>query len=156
MLIDRGQVERLAKAIHARYLAEQTADGRHPGEDPAMVGWAELDEDKREANRDQARDITAKLARIGCLVAAGPPDPDFVFTTEELEALARDEHDRWLAQRAGAGWRRGARDDRRKRHPSMVPYERLPGVEQDKDRDAVRHIPDVLAEVGLRVVRTDP
>ena len=156
MLIDQDQVEQLAQAIHARYLAEQTADGRHPGEDPAMVGWADLDEDKREANRAQARDITAKVARIGCRVTAGPADPGFVFTAEELESLAHDEHDRWLAQRAGAGWRPGARDDRTKRHPSMVPYERLSGVEKDKDRDAVRHIPDVLAEVGLRVERSDP
>jgi hypothetical protein len=154
--IDHDQVERLAQAIHARYLVEQTADGRHLGDDPAMVGWADLDDDKREANRAQARDITAKLARIACRVDPGPPDLSFAFTTDELESLARDEHERWMAQRARAGWRRGGRDDRTKRHPSLVPYDRLSKIEKDKDRDAVRHIPDVLAEVGLRVVRTDP
>jgi hypothetical protein len=156
VLIDQDRVEQLAQAIHLRYLAEQTADGRPLGEDPAMLAWADLDEDKREANRAQARDITVKLARIACRIDPGPPDATFAFTADELESLARDEHERWMAQRAGAGWRLGRRDDRTKRHPSMVPYDQLSKAEKDKDRDAVRHIPDVLAEVGLRVVRTDP
>jgi hypothetical protein len=152
VLIDQDLVEQLAQAIHARYLAEQTADGHRLGENLAMRGWDDLDEDKREANRAQARDITAKLERIGCAVGPGS-DPDFTFTPEELESLARDEHERWMAQRRQAGWRRGRRDDATKRHPSLVPYDRLSRAERDKDRDAVRHIPDVLAEVGLRVVR---
>jgi RyR domain len=152
VLIDQDLVEQLARAIHARYLAEQTTDGRRLGENRAMVAWDDLDEDKREANRAQARDITAKLERIGCAVGTGT-DPTFAFTPEELESLARDEHERWMAQRRQAGWRRGRRDDATKRHPGLVPYDRLSRSDKDKDRDAVRHIPDVLAEVGLRVIR---
>lgn len=151
-------VERIAAAIHARYIAEQTLDGATLDSSPALVPWTELDDDKREANRDQARDIAAKLARIGCaVVPVDDPATDefaFAFTDAELERLSRDEHRRWSRQRRSAGWVYGAaRDDRSRRHPSLVPWSKLSEPERDKDRDAVRNIPAVLAAAGLRVVR---
>jgi hypothetical protein len=148
-------VERLAQTIHERYLAEQAHNGIAIGSNPAMVAWADLDEDLRQANLAQARDIGAKLARIACTV--GPADADeapFAFTGTELETLARDEHSRWSEQRRAAGWSYGkVRDDRAKRHPSLVPWERLSEPERDKDRSAVLGIPSVLAAAGLRAFR---
>jgi RyR domain len=145
MEIDEDLVERLARAIHANYLAEFAPDG---------PPWDQLDEDLKEANRAQARDIGAKLERIGADVSEdGSGGPAFTFSDEELDTLARAEHERWVAQRTEAGWHPGDRNDTAKLHPSLVPWEELSELEQDKDRDAVRHIPDVLAEVGLRVVR---
>jgi RyR domain len=145
MEIDEDLVERLAQAIHANYLAEFAPDG---------PSWDELDDDLKEANRAQARDIGTKLERIGADVSDDSDGmPVFTFSDEELDTLARAEHERWVAQRTEAGWHHGARNDTVKRHPSLVPWEELSEHEQDKDRDAVRHIPDVLAEVGLRVVR---
>jgi RyR domain len=147
MEIDEDTVERLARAIHSNYLAEFAPDGE---------SWEHLDEDLKEANRAQARDIGAKLDRIGADVSvttAGNGVTTFTFSDEELETLARAEHERWVAQRTEAGWHTGDRNDTAKLHPSLVPWEQLSDSEQDKDRDAVRHIPDVLAEVGLRVVR---
>jgi hypothetical protein len=145
MEIDEDLVERLARAIHANYLAEFAPDG---------PSWDELDDDLKEANRAQARDIGAKLDRIGADVSEdGSGAPAFTFSDAELDTLARAEHERWVAQRTDAGWHRGDRNDTAKLHPSLVPWEELSELEQDKDRDAVRHIPEVLAEVGLRVVR---
>ncbi len=124
------------------------------GSGPAMASWADLDEDKRAANRAQVRDIDDKLRLIGCFVEASGGAAGFVFSSVELERLARREHERWIAQRTAAGWAYGeVRDDARRRHPDLVPWEDLDESARDKDRDAVRNIPAVLAAAGLRVVR---
>ena len=72
---------------------------------------------------------------------------------EELtEKLSRNAHDHWARQRMADGWRWGAaRDDARKLHPSLVPYEELPDSEKIYDRaTAMETIKAVLA-LGLRI-----
>src|SRR6267142_3092272 len=52
-----------------------------------------------------------------------------------IEVLASNTHDSWAKQRIAEGWRYGPRrDDERKEHPDLVPYERLPEVEKQYDR----------------------
>ena len=117
--------------------------------------WSELDDGMRDASRGQARDIAVKLDRIGCSVAPGAPAAPFTFGPDELDLLAKEEHLRWVRERTAAGWVPGpARDDVRKVHPSLVGWDALDETERDKDRDAVRDIPIVLAAAGLHVVRT--
>jgi hypothetical protein len=51
------------------------------------------------------------------------------------EALARNAHEVWARQRLADGWRYGAsRDDVRKEHPCLVPYDDLPESEKQYDR----------------------
>jgi hypothetical protein len=145
MDLDPALVDRLAQAIHENYLAEFA-----PGGPP----WAALTADLQEANRAQARAIVRKLASVAARVESAPPSTPFAFTPDEVERLARVEHRRWMAQRRATGWTYAAvRDDRRRRHPMIIKWEKLPEREREKDRDAVRHIPDVLARVGLHAVR---
>jgi hypothetical protein len=145
MDLDPAIVDRLAQAIHENYLAEFAPGG------PA---WSELSADLREANRAQARAIVHKLASVGAHVGSGPSSLPFAFAPDEVERLARAEHRRWVAQRRATGWRYAAvRDDRRRRHPMIIKWEKLPEREREKDRDAVRHIPDVLARVSLHAAR---
>src|SRR5688572_21532920 len=149
-------VEHMARVIHENYLANQTARGIAPRATPSMVPWADLDEDKRDANRAQARAIETRLARVDCTVSAvdAAARPPFTFTESEVELLAREEHDRWAGERQAAGWVYGAvRADRTQRHPLLVPWEQLSEHERDKDRDAIRAIPALLATVGLEAVR---
>jgi hypothetical protein len=153
--LGQGLVERLAEAIHERYLDEQVTDGVALGTHPAMTRWATLPADRKVANREQARDIGAKLALIGCaVVPIAESGSDFAFTAAELDVLARHEQRRWASQHTAAGWSYGPSiDETLKRHPGLVSYEELPEIERDKDRDAVRSIPLVLAAAGLGVVR---
>jgi RyR domain len=154
-VIDDQVLEQLARAVHEHYLAEQLTDGVLIGQSAGMVSWQDLDDDKREASRDQARDIEAKLAQIGCAVVAASEHPEpVVFTSMEVEELARREHRRWARQRRSAGWTYAAdRDEVRRRHPSLVPWSRLSESERDKDRDAVRNIGSIVASAGLTVTR---
>jgi hypothetical protein len=54
------------------------------------------------------------------------------------EALAANAHDVWAAQRLREGWRHGpVRDDNALRHPCLVPYDKLPELEKEYDRNLV-------------------
>jgi hypothetical protein len=153
-----AQREALARAIHERFVRDQT--GRKPARDPNMRPWAKLSEHTREANRAQADDYPRKLAFIGCgyEVARGSKRPPLVrFTPDEIEGLAEDEHNRWMASKRAAKWTYapGKRNDRARTHPSLVPWSDLSEVEKDKDRKTVAAIPELLASVGLRVRRLE-
>lgn len=155
----RGTHEILARSIHEEYLRQQAAAGVRPEDNPSMAPWDSLPEHLREANRQQADDIGCKLRAVRCTAAPQLDwaEPLFEFTAEEVERLARMEHERWMAAKIRDGWRYGPRKDAGSRtHPCLVPYDRLSADEQEKDRSAVRLIPATLAKVGFRVHRSAP
>lgn len=152
-----GVYELLARAIHADYLARQRLEGESPATNPAAVAWESLPEHLKESNRDQAADIGAKLAAVGCGVE---PLTDWdaerlAFSAEEVELLARMEHLRWMNHRREGGWRfhPGPKDEARKTHPDLVPYEELTEAKREYDRHTVRAIPDFLWRAGFRIYR---
>ena len=68
--------------------------------------------------------------------------------------MARMEHDRWCAERRRAGWTHGTkRDNDRKLHPDLVPWDELDEEAREKDRVMVRDLPAFLAKTGLGVER---
>lgn len=153
----RGTNDALARAKHEEYVRHQLARGVPMG-DGLMVPWEDLDEQWKEANRAFADGIGAQLAAADCILVPAPLidpyGPLFSFTTEELERLARSEHDRWVADKARNGWRYGPiRDDAAKVHPLMVSWEALEETERDKDREPVREVPEMLARAGFEIVR---
>jgi len=154
-----GQNEVLARAIHANYVRGEAAKGRTPMDNPSMVEWDLLPETFRESNRDQAGDIRHKLRAIGCdLVRLLDWEcPPFAFTADEVETLARIEHDRWVRERLTGGWSYGpVKDEPTKRTPYIVAYGELSDEVQEYDRYAVRQIPGLLAEVDFGIERLGP
>lgn len=153
----RGTNEALARAKHEEYVRHQLARGVAMG-DGLMVPWDHLDEQWKETNRAFADGIGAKLEATDCILVPAPLiDPNgplFSFTPAELEVLAREEHDRWVAEKLRSGWRYGPlRDDAGKIHPLIVDWEELAEVERDKDREPVREVPEMLARAGFEIVR---
>ena len=68
-----------------------------------------------------------------------PFDDRSIPIPEELEllqeALAKNVHEVWAAGRLADGWKYGpVRDDDKKEHPCLIPYEDLPEEEKDYDR----------------------
>lgn len=157
-LLLRGVNETLAQAMHEDYLRHELAKGHELGSRPAMHRWDDLDEDFREANRAQADRLAERLAAFGYRIA---PLTDweaerFEFSAEEIEGMARMEHERWCAERRRQGWKHGAtRDDRRKLHPDLAPWEELSDEAREKDRVMVRDLPAFLATAGFQVERAD-
>lgn len=145
----------LAREVHNDYLRRSQENEGPLAKRPETVQWDDLSEEFKEANRRQVDDIEAKLARIGARIvtAAGTPSA-FDFSAEEIELLARHEHDRWIKERRGQGWQLGTtRDSSTKTTPCLVPYDELSEKEREKDRDTVRRIPRLLALAGLEIVR---
>jgi hypothetical protein len=96
------------------------------------------------------------LTAIGCTIAPrNGIDTDLDLSDEaQVESLAIVEHDRWMAERTAHGWTFGeVRDEQARKHPRIRPWNELTEVDRDKDRDAVRDIPLVLADFGLQIVR---
>lgn len=147
--------ERIARSVHHVYLRNQRERGVEWGEVPAMVRWEDLPEDLRASNRGWVVGLPARLARMGATIAPRDGALDVVFEGEELDRLAEAEHELWESVRVAQGWRSGpVRDDAAKVHPMIgVPWAELPVANQDKDRDVVRLLPEILAEFGLEVVR---
>lgn len=159
-LLMRGVNELLARANHQVYLEEQRARGISDG--PSMVSWDALPESLKNSNRRFADGIGAALEAVGCTVVpaalAGADIPPVTFVANELEQLAVREHERWMTDLIRDGWRfrEGEKDPEQKLHPMLVPWAELDEGEREKDRDAVRAIPQALARAGFEVIRTQP
>jgi hypothetical protein len=146
-----GMTEVLAKALHEAYRAAVMPGSPH---DPALLPWGELPEHFRESNRDQAAHIAVKLRAVGRTLGpiADWRDARLPFPPLEVEAMARLEHDRWMAERRRVGWRPGPRDPQRRTTPYLVPWEELSEAVRDRDRLFIRRLPELLASVGLQAL----
>jgi RyR domain len=85
-----------------------------------------------------------------------PIDTSHVQLTAEIlqltERLARNVHDIWAAQRLAAGWKYGpSRDDARREHPCLVPYEDLPDSEKIYDRATALDTLKAVVALGYRI-----
>jgi len=146
----------LARAIHEDYVRSELAKGEELGSRPSLVLWDDLSEGYREANRHQAAHLTERLEALGYRIV---PLTDwdaarFEFPTDDVERMAELEHERWCAERRRAGWRYGSpRDNGRKLHPNLVPWDKLSEEDKEKDRVMVRGLPAFLAKVGFQVER---
>jgi adenylate cyclase len=69
-----------------------------------------------------------------------------------IEELARNNHEVWARGRLREGWTWGPRrDDRRKTHPQLVPYDELPESEKQYDRNAAIESLKTLLGFGWRL-----
>ncbi len=150
-----GTTEILARSIHAQYLQDQARLGHTVGDNPSLVSWDVLPEDLKESNRRQAGHISVKLNAIGCDLApltdwnAG----EFTFSAEEVDKMARLEHERWVSERKAAGWTFGPRNPERKTNPNLVPWADLPEESREFNRDFIRALPISLARAGFQIYR---
>ena len=152
-----GVHETLARAIHDEYVRSEVARGQTPASNPSLVPWDALPMRLQEANRAQADHIGVKLAAAQCdLEPLTDWDADrFGFNPDEVERLAKLEHERWAADYERAGWRHapGGKDAKSKTHPALIPWDDLSESERDKDRNVVRLLPVFLARAGFQIVR---
>ena len=71
---------------------------------------------------------------------------------ELTELLAKNAHENWARQRMDDGWTYGPkRDDARKEHPSLVPYEQLSESEKEYDRRTAMETLKTILSLGYRI-----
>ena len=75
---------------------------------------------------------------------------------ELVEILAENSHDVWALLRFKEGWTYGKyRDDTRKTHPCLVPYNKLPESEKEYDRMTAIGTIKLLIKLGYRLEKVD-
>lgn len=142
--------DRAARAFSEAYRASLTPTERDDPSNRAVRPWPQLPETFRQANRDAVAHMPAKMASAGIdpkfwrgMDGAPTPDPaSRLFSNDaECERLAELEHERWNAQRRMDGWRWAdlpRKDEARRLHPSLVPYEALSDEVKEFDRVYIR------------------
>ncbi len=143
-------LEKLAIAIHALYNQKQLE--RHPNELLAYPRFADLSDTLKYSNLRQARSLGDKLELMGWEMH--PQGSQGKAITEipgdVVETLAMFEHDEWVQERIGSGWKYGeVKDVENKISPYLVPFHKLPKDIQELDRDTIRNIPELLDMIGM-------
>lgn len=79
-----------------------------------------------------------------------------VLSDQLIEQIARDVHDQWALERQRQGWTWGEhRDDDKKEHPGIVPYDMLTNDEKEIDRVTVRAVISSLLAQGATITHDD-
>ena len=87
-----------------------------------------------------------------------PIDTTGVALPKELndlaEEIAKNVHEVWSEGRMTEGWTYGEeRDDAKKHHPCLVPYEDLTETEKEYDRNTSQETLKLIMKLGFRIVR---
>ena len=87
-----------------------------------------------------------------------PIDATGVALPKELndlaEELAKNAHEVWSEGRMKEGWTYGEeRDDAKKHHPCLVPYEDLTETEKEYDRNTSQETLKLIMKLGFKIVK---
>jgi serine phosphatase RsbU (regulator of sigma subunit) len=168
--INISMVRKLARAIHSRYLHEIKNQSLHANNyvffNPGNAGkqytvdFDDLPDEIKYSNIDSATHIPTKLLSIGYKirqVKKGFKPFALHLNEEEIETMARVEHMRWSWEKRLNGWTFGeVKDDVKKTHPSLIPYEQLSESEKEKDRELVKLIPAFLQDIDYEAFPVSP
>lgn len=157
-------LEKLSAAAHEIYCESKKADGfsyspeknQEKKTSPLLVSYAELPEWAKEATRVNVRTVPQKLAASGyIMIPARSNQPALEFPGDDLEKLARLEHELWLSAKIAAGFLPGvptAEDP--KRNEYLVDWEQLDDDIKNIDRNLIKGIPRILARAGYAIEKT--
>lgn len=87
-----------------------------------------------------------------------PIDTKDVVLPKELsslaEKIAKNVHEVWSEGRMNEGWTYGEeRNDTKKHHPCLVPYEELTESEKEYDRKTSQETLKLIMKLGFKIVR---
>ena len=146
-----NEIDRLGRAVHETWYqgnveriqeAEKKGDSEEIHElleKPAFKQWEDLNEAQRDNNRSAGDHIEVKIRAAGL----DPKQPDLKEVWARLDLgmldmLSRMEHQRWAASLWLANWEAGPRDDARRIHNNLVPFDELDQDTKDYDTEQVK------------------
>ena len=146
-----NEIDRFGRAVHETWyqgnverIEKAEQDGRSDEVEklwkkPAFKQWEDLTEAQRDDNRCAGDHIEVKIRAVGL----DPKQPDLKAAWAKLDAgvlemLSRMEHERWAAPLWLANWEAGPRDDARRIHHNLVPFDELDQRTKDYDTEQVK------------------
>lgn len=152
-----SRIDELARIIHNDYFDKIKEAGKANPQKESHREWDYLPEDFKNQNRLQADHIWVKLRSINCRAVnlnSAEEDYDFINDKDIVETLSKMEHDRWAAHMILNGWKYGdKRDDKKKLHTDLIPYEELSEDVKQYDRNTILNIKILLRRMNLKVVK---
>jgi hypothetical protein len=143
--------DRVAKQIHdtwyranQRRIEEAIAKGDHElagqlSSKTTFKIWDELTEEQRDSNRSAADHVEIKFRAVGIDFSQPGLEKAWANLTEDqIESLARIEHERWSAPLWLGNYSPGQRNDTLRLHPNLVPYDQLDQSTKQYDIEQVR------------------
>ena len=146
-------MEQLARAIHESYIRAQKQNN-------AAIFVAEdfdaLEESVRYSNLRQAMNMSKKLRAMGLAMVANDAQGEAIsaLSPEQIERYAIEEHDDWMRGKQRFGWVYDpVRNNELKRHDCLLPWNKLPEEQREKDRNAARNVVSLAKIAGMKVIR---
>ena len=101
------------------------------------------------------------LEKAGYIITDNPEEDHSAQYKEELKnnpelhkELAIIEHEGWKEFKLLNGWEYNEkRNDDKKQHDCLLPYDQLSEKDQNKDKEAVEKIPDILKDTDLYITK---
>lgn len=153
-------LDNLAGAVHRFYRKKATAEKwikpQHDCEFP------ELSPFDQASNRAAARRMPGVLALAGLKLVPGKATAAELDKAREVlcfhaDILGEAEHDGWCDWHIDNGWLLATeRTDAAQRHTRLVSYSALPAEEQDKDKNAINHYPEIADLAGFKIAASYP
>jgi hypothetical protein len=73
---------------------------------------------------------------------------------ELVEMIAKNVHEVWAQNRMNEGWVYGnERSDTLKTHPCLIPYDELPEIEKEYDRDTAMETLRLICKLGFKITK---
>ena len=145
----------IARVLHAEYRSQAAANVGASLNTSALVDWPQLPDSLKDSNRRAADHIRVKLRAVGYRVddepQREPPIPS--LNAADVLLLAQMEHESWRAEwkLQGYSWGEKKRDDIKKTHPYLVPWDALEQSIQEFDKAQVVAIPEALRRAGYGI-----
>lgn len=138
--------DQLAKAIHDWYVQQQLTLNESPDTNSSLVTWDLLPEGLKDSNRNQADSVDIKCSLLMKQDNYSAADVRTQLTSDVIEWLAEIEHARWYAEKLLSGWRhtKSSKNTALRLSPSMVAWDELPEEEKQKDREAIKQLPELV------------
>lgn len=137
--------ERIARLLHEHY-----ARAFPDPENPARKPWDELDPFYRESNVRQVLTVLGSAVEVDRSWGASG-DPAAPPSAEQLDQMARDEHESWREHLQRNRWSWGpTRDRAARRHPDLLPWAELSEESRGKTRRGVTESLALLETLGYR------
>jgi hypothetical protein len=147
-------VKRLAFGFHKRYVTNRKLTDHDL---TVNKRFEDLSETEQTSNFNLALSIPEKFKKINVRLRPYKTHCQVVIITDnEIEEMAKIEHERWREDLVGQGWRYGIKKNKEyKTHPCIIPFEQLPENKQKYDKEIIYSIPVLLKAEGFELYRDD-
>ena len=79
-----------------------------------------------------------------------------LFNEDDLEYLAKREHNAWYKLKINLGWKYGpTRDEKEKLNPNLVDWDVLDIKSKESNKYTFRNLPQLCKNVDLKIVKSD-